>query len=66
MQNKVGSVTDIAELERVVSSLTLAGRSLERIAAHMGLRVKSVKKLLENVSRKINQAKSGQNEGSKY
>jgi len=46
-------VTKIAELEREVTRLVVAGLSIAEIATCMRLSKESVRKLLENVNRKI-------------
>jgi len=61
-QAKGGSVTVIAHLERLVTSLTILGLSQAQIAERTRLNATSVKKLLENVSRKIDAAKTVERE----
>jgi DNA-binding CsgD family transcriptional regulator len=63
--NGMGSVTEIAHLERLVVSMTILGLSLSEIAPRTKLTVWSVKKLLDNVNRKIGTAREGITEGGK-
>jgi len=49
------ALIEITDLEHIASSLAILGFSSERIEKHMGLSVRSVNKLLENVRRKISQ-----------
>lgn len=63
--NGMGAVTEIAHLERLVVSMTILGLSLSEIASRAKLTVWSVKKLLDNVNRKIGTAREGITEGGK-
>ena len=61
-KRKGGVVVEIANLERIVSSLAIHGESPRRIARRLGLSVRSIQKLLENVGRKISKTQNNRKE----
>lgn len=55
---KICEVVQIESLERKVVLLAIKGMKIPEIVLQLGLRSKSVEKLLENARRKISAAKS--------
>jgi DNA-binding NarL/FixJ family response regulator len=61
-----GCVIEISTLENVAVSLSIKGFSHDAIAFVLGLKVRSVKKLLENVHRKLDSIRSQNNERRRF
>jgi DNA-binding NarL/FixJ family response regulator len=59
-ESLVGVVIYVAHFERLVSALAIQGLKPPEISRRMGLSEKSVKKILENVARKIEAASAAE------
>lgn len=62
LNSQVGVVIEIRDLERQVMNLASKGFSLAEITQETGLSTRAVKKLLENMSRKIKSATANEKE----
>lgn len=64
LNSRTGLVIEIKDLEDQVMNLASKGFSLKEISQEIGLSTRAVKKLLENMSRKIKTATATEKENS--